>query len=149
MTGVIVQQLNFIETSEGTLYPIYRDWDTWHEGHFPKMVYATSILPGVRKDIILHKRRTSLITAISGDVMLRYKLSEQSDVNCVWLRNEHTQRVHVVKIAAGIPIELTNSSTSIAVVINAPTPSWHPDDPDTVKFKTWEEYDEYVTRNTP
>lgn len=148
MSDVIVQPLQFIETSEGTMFPIYRNWDEWHGGHEPKMVYATTILPGVKKDIILHERRTALLTAIQGDVLLRYKLPGQTCINSVWLRNEHLKCSNVVKIDPDIPIELTNGSDITAVVINAPSPAWHPDDIDTKKFKTWQECDEYTARRS-
>lgn len=143
---VIVEPLKFIQTSEGTLFPIYRNWDAWHHGHEPKMVYATTILPGVRKDIILHERRTAMITAIQGNVKLRCRLPNSHLIYEVWLRNEDTEESNVVKIEPGIPIELINDSKNTAIVINAPNPSWHPDDPDTIKFKTWEEYDAHIEK---
>jgi uncharacterized RmlC-like cupin family protein len=139
---VKVMKLEQIPNPDGFTFPIYRNWDEWHGGHVPKMVYATTINPKTKKDIILHERRTAMITAISGVVRLQYRLLGADYFSNVWLRTPTESRV--VLIQPGIPIELTNSGDEVAVVINAPSPAWHPDDQDTIKFKTWDEYFAYV-----
>lgn len=137
---VILYPMEEFNTPDGTLFPFYRDWDPWHNGHVPKMVYVSVMKPLCEKDIILHNKRTSYITSINGDVIITYRSSEQKE-ETIWLRSSGQSQIALIK--PGIPIKVKNLSSESATVINACSPAWHPDDPDTIKFKTWDDYDNY------
>ena len=140
--SVTTQPLEQHQTPDGIMYPIYRSWDAWHGDHLPLMVYATTINPKVIKDVILHERRTSLLTAITGEVRLTYRHGF-STPRTIQLRRSHHSLV--VKVPPNVPIQLENVSLNeTAIVINTPTPAWHPDDPDTIKFKCWNDYETYM-----
>ncbi len=132
-----------IKTKEGYMFPIYKNWETdLNESHQPKMVYVTTIEPFLEKDIILHEKRVSYITCIQGDVKLTMKVKDNI-VDCS-LYDKENNCPNVVLIDKNIPIKLTNVGKENAIIVNCPSPSWHPDDEDTIKFKTWEEYDKWV-----
>ena len=144
--------LEEITTTEGSMFPIYRDWDEWHDGHVPKMAYITTMKAGTSKGPILHHKRTAYITAVTGDVLLevyvggRYRdpvdSKEYPEINKFKLRANG--RSLVAMIPPGAAISLHNQSNETATIINLPSPAWHPDDPDTEKFGSWEEYFEKV-----
>lgn len=130
-------QLQIIKTPDGVLTPIYKDWEGWHEEYSVKMVYHTSIGPGISKGPILHERRSGMMSCISGDITVecmhkdkitKYNLSEGD-------------KKYVLVIPAGTPNKIINNSeTDAALILNLPDKAWHPDDEDTIKFKNWDEY---------
>lgn len=141
---VVTQELQQHKTNDGIMMPIYRDWDSWHDNYVPKMLYATTIKPGVRKDVILHKCRQAFITAIVGSVMLEFKHGK-ADVQKLSLKND--DRAIIVKIPANVPIVLENTSDIEAIIINAPSPAWHPDNQDTIKFSSWDDYNSTLSKD--
>ena len=126
-----------IKTGEGSLFPIYKNWESWHDGYIPKMVYATTLNPGISKGPILHERREGFMTAISGNVVVDCMV--YGKIERYVLRD--SEGLSALKIPAGTPNLIRNlSQDESAILINLPTPSWHPDDEDTIKFKNWEDY---------
>lgn len=131
-------------TGEGLMIPIYRDWDVVHENYSPKMVYVTTIAPGMEKGPILHRERMGFLTAISGIVDI-----ETCDGNNI---QTHTVRddsgnIFVVLIPKNIPVKIINKSNNqVATIINLPNVSWHPENQDTIKFSTWEGYKSHVNQ---
>ena len=123
------------------MVPVYRDWDTTiNEGHVPKMVYTTYLHPGVEKDIILHKKRKTYITCIYGNV--KVTTYEEGKMQTSILNFSKAENLlDLLIIEPNIPIKIDNLSDHMSILLNCPTPSWHPDDEDTYKFKSWEEYD--------
>jgi len=133
--------LESIKTEDGELVPIYRDWDPWHAGYIPQMAYITTLKPGVVKGPILHERRRGLMMAYSGEVevecMIDGKISSFSLID----KNENRK---ILLIPAGVPNKITNLSLDAeAIIINLPDRAWRPDDEDTIKFESWESYQEY------
>ena len=126
-----------IRTGDGVLLPLYKDWEEWNNGYQPKMVYATTINPGVTKGPILHERRRGLITAIQGEVKIEMKIDGK--VHYGMLCGPGGRDNVQVEIPAGIPFTLTNlDDMNPAIIINIPDKAWHPDDEDTIKFDSWE-----------
>lgn len=136
-------KLQQIKTNEGMLFPIYKDWEEWHGGYEPKMVYVTTLNPGVIKGPILHKKRRGLITAISGTVILVARIGTEFEsifLHGQWDETGDLQRASwVVEIPANVPFVLHNKANWPAIIINCPDRAWHPDDEDTIKFDSWED----------
>ena len=130
-------ELDVIKTPDGFLTPVYKDWEDWHAGYEVKMAYHTSIGPGISKGPILHERRKGLMSCVSGEVSVvclvngilkTYKLVDG-------------EKKYILLIPEGIPNMIINTSQDKeAVILNLPSKAWRPDDEDTVKFKSWEEY---------
>lgn len=138
-----VKSLQVFSTPEGTMIPIYHDWDDWNEGYIPQMAYVTTMQPSTSKGPILHERRTAYLTAVSGTVELEY--IENGVMNSMHLKDGI---IKAVIIPPGVPIKLINHSLSeTAIVINLPRPAWKPDDQDTIKFVDWNEYDVWCKEN--
>lgn len=136
------KKIQKIKTPDGHMIPIFREWDEEvNEGHRPKMVYATTIEPGVTKDVIFHEKRTSYLTCIHGKVIL--ECLEENQISSVVLDSNETDFINLVIIPKSAPIRMINQEDKMAILINCPDPSWHPQDPDTIKFKSWKEFEEW------
>lgn len=134
---IILKDVEKIETGDGALFPIYRDWDEWHDGYVPKMSYVTTINPEVTKGPILHKKRRHYITALTG--IIRLSCLIDGELQSYMLLDEEKQS-RIALIPENTPITLENlSSSEVATVLNLPSRAWHPDDEDTYKFQNWEE----------
>lgn len=131
------------KTPEGIMMPIYHDYNAWFKGHIPKMCYVTTLVPGSSKGVILHQRRTACMTAVTGNVELFYADNDDDVIRRVNLNieenNEDTSFVTIVHPNTAISLANTSDKTT-AIIINLPSPAWHPDDEDTMKFKGWQEY---------
>jgi predicted O-methyltransferase YrrM/uncharacterized RmlC-like cupin family protein len=133
--GIRIYDLECHSTPEGSMFPIYRDWDNFHEGYVPEMVYASTMAPDTEKGPILHRKRREYITAISGEVQMEYY--EHGNLHRVPLRNKDGVS-KIVTIPPGVPKKLINvDRNSEAVIINLPSPAWRPEDQDTEKFTSW------------
>ena len=137
---ISIKNIQKIKTNDGYMIPIYRNWDVEiNEGHEPKMIYATTLEPEVEKDIILHERRTAYLTCIQGHVMLEALINgslQNFDLN---FENQDSF-TNMLLISPNIPIKLFNKSKETSIIINCPSPSWHPEDQDTIKFQNWDEF---------
>ena len=141
-----VKNIQKIKTNDGYMIPIYRDWDhAINDGHIPKMVYATTVDGKIRKDIILHQKRTSYMTCIQGIVKIEFM--EDDIINTVLLNSEQDKEITMVIIEPGVPIQIENLSDDRSIIVNCPSPSWHPDDQDTLKFKNWSEFKEWKMKD--
>lgn len=139
-------KLEVITTPDGELFPVYRDWDEWHNGYVPKMAYISIMRPETKKGVILHKKRTAYITAISGNIILEYANNKTliQTILSDEIKNDHW----IIKIPPNVPIMLYNKSiNSQAIILNLPSPAWHPDDQDTYKFNDWASYFESEKNN--
>lgn len=131
-----------IKTAEGWMYPIYRDWDAFHDQYDVKMVYSTTMDPGTTKGPILHKERKYFITATTGTVVLEFFFDGK--LQSVTLRDEANPEVfNVVILPENVPIRLLSTGTETGTIINCPSKAWHPDNPDTFKYQSWDEYFQY------
>ena len=134
------KKIQKIKTQDGFMIPVYRDWDKeTNEGHIPKMVYTTVLNKGVEKDIILHRNRSAYMTCISGHVVVYAMIKNRIVSYNLKFENEN-DFINLLIIENNIPIKIKNLSNSESIVLNCPSPAWHPDNQDTIKFKTWEEY---------
>lgn len=141
-----VKNIQKIKTVDGHMIPIYRDWDhSTNEGHKPQMVYATAVDPKIRKDIILHQKRTSYMTCIQG--IVKIDLMKDDVISTVLLDAEKDNEINMVIIEPGIPIQIENLGENRSIIINCPSPAWHPDDQDTLKFKDWREFKEWKLKD--
>lgn len=135
------KKIQKIKTLDGHMIPIYRNWDhETNEGHEPKMVYATTLQPKVEKDIILHERRAAYMTCIQGVVELEAFVDGSTKLFLLNAKEDTNGHIDLLIVPANVPIKLSNKTNELAIVINCPSPSWHPDDPDTIKFKNWSEF---------
>jgi hypothetical protein len=132
--------LKEIKTQEGSLFMIFRDWDDFHNSYEPKMVYVTTMKPCSTKGPILHKERKYYLTAITGDVSVEI-LNEKKEIETISLRKENDESFNVLMLEPNIPIKLINSSLDKeATIINCASKAWHPENQDTWKWNSWEEY---------
>lgn len=140
---IAYRDIAVIKTQEGTMTPIYRDWDSIVPGYKPAMSYVTTIGPTLEKGPILHKKRSGYLTSISGKVEIEYY--EDSCIKKVFLFSESEDFLRVIFIPPGVPIKIINtSSIETATILNLPDIAWHPDNQDTIKFSNWSECIAYV-----
>lgn len=133
-----------IQTPEGELFMLYRDWDTENRLYDPKMVYCTTMAPQSSKGPMLHEQRSYHISAIGGYVDVEFLEPDTGELITVGLSHGPSAKdFSVLLLEPGIPVRLVNRSlTETAIVINCPSKAWHPTNPDTTKWSSWEEYRE-------
>ena len=98
VNNILCVPLEKHETSEGAMMPIYRDWDIFHGGYVPKMVYATTMKPRTDKGPILHLERYEFVTAIAGVVNVELLINDKfiiyrrsiNGVQKIWYRFNHS-----------------------------------------------------------
>ena len=134
-----IVDLEKIKTKEGYMFPIYKDWESFHEGFVPQMVYATTIKAGMSKDIIYHKKRTTFLTCIQGDLNIQLMIDnclQEYEVSnsCDSLKNK------IMILGPCIPFKLINQGKTEAIIINCPTHAWKPNSQEMLKFNNWEDY---------
>lgn len=131
-----IKKIKKIKTADGYMVPLYKNWEhEINEGHVPEMVYTSYLLPGVKKDIILHKKRKTYIACIFGSVKVESK-EQIFNLNFENCENE----ISLLIADPGVPLKFENNSENTSIILNCPSPSWHPDDEDTYKYKNWKEY---------
>jgi len=141
-----IKKIQKINTPDGHMIPIYRDWDVEiNEGHQPKMVYASTLLPKKEKEIILHKRRTAYLTCIHGRIILEAKIGNNFELFNLSEMADASNQIDLLIIPENIPIKIKNPGNATATLINCTSPSWHADDPDTIKFRNWKEFEIWKT----
>ena len=122
------------------MVPVYRDWDLdINDGYVPRMIYTTTLNPGVVKDIILHENRKAYMTCISGHVLVEALIDDSIQNYNLKFENEK-DFINLIIIENNIPVRIKNLSESESIILNCPSPAWHPENQDTIKFKSWEEY---------
>jgi hypothetical protein len=135
-----VKKIQKIKTLDGYMVPVYRDWDTdINDGFIPKMIYITTLKPGVVKDIILHENRKAYMTCISGNVSVETLTNDSIENYNLKFENEK-DFINLIIIENNVPVRIKNLSKSSSIILNCPSPAWHPENQDTIKFKSWEEY---------
>ena len=144
---ISIKNIQKMKTNDGHMLPVYRDWDIdTNCGHTPKMVYITSLFPGVEKDIILHERRSAYMTCIAGCVSLEAMINDQFE-NFILDFDGADDQVNLIIIPKNVPIKLRNLSKQTSIILNCPNPSWHPDDQDTIKFKSWSDFNKWKQKD--
>jgi dTDP-4-dehydrorhamnose 3,5-epimerase-like enzyme len=133
-------ELDVIKTPDGFLTPVYKDWEDWHAGYEVKMVYHTSIGPGISKGPILHERRRGLMSCISGDVSVVCLVNSKLET----YKLSSNGKKFILMIPENTPnMIINNSKTDEALIMNLPDKSWHPNDEDTIKFSSWDDVLKY------
>jgi len=132
-----LQKLQTFSTGEGEMVPIYKDWETWHDGYIPKMAYITSIAANTSKGPILHLKRRGLMMAFRGEVIVECLV--ENEIKKYILRNNKNEK-SALMIPAGVPNRICNESKEEAIILNLPDRAWQPDDEDTEKFNGWKDY---------
>ncbi len=135
-------ELQKIKTKEGYMFPIYKDWDDIHEGFIPEMVYATTISAGMSKDIIYHKKRTSFLTSIQGEMLIEMMV-EGKVYKEILSKEDGNSKSKIVMIDPCVPFRLTNAGTQVGIIINCPTYAWRPNSDEMIKFESWEKYEQW------
>lgn len=141
---MIIKTIKKIQTKDGYMVPVYKNWDKiTNEGHVPEMVYTSYLNPGVKKDIILHKNRKTYITCIFGKIKVE---TLENDKITEFLLDFDNKKdfINLLIIKPNIPICYTNMSENISILLNCPSPSWHPENEDTYKAKSWKEIKEIL-----
>ena len=59
----------------------------------------------------------------------------------------YNDSIDLALISPNIPIQLENLTDETAIIINCPSPSWHPDDQDTIKFKSWSDFKQWKSKD--
>lgn len=115
--------------------PVFKDWE--HPDYDPKMVYVTTMLPGTVKGPILHKERKYFVTAITGTVDIEVLVN-----GVVYTYNLHDeerpQEYSTLILEENIPVRFVSRGSSIGTIVNCPSKAWHPNNPDTIKYSSWE-----------
>lgn len=128
---------NKIKTPEGEMIPIFKDWE--NEGYEPKMVYLTTMTPGTTKGPILHKERKYFVSAISGTIDIEFLF--EGKIKTVNLHDEANPTVYnTLILEEHVPVRFISRGIEIGTIVNCPSKAWHPDNPDTFKYSSWEEY---------
>ena len=107
----------------GSLTVIWRDWDNILKNH-PKMVYASSVLPGEIKGPHIHTKRTSHFVCIHGKVVFVLK---KSDGNYLVIISD-AKKPSMVHIPKNIPSAHVNLSNDISTVLTLADLAWKPND---------------------
>jgi hypothetical protein len=126
-----------IKTPEGDMIPIFKDWE--NEGYEPKMVYLTTMIPGTTKGPILHKERKYFVSATTGTIDIEFLF--EGKIKTVNLHDEANPTVYnTLILEEDIPVRFISRGTEIGTIVNCPSKAWHPDNPDTFKYSSWEDY---------
>jgi hypothetical protein len=131
--------LEKIETKEGHMFPIYKDWEYKDNKFKPEMVYVTTIKPTMSKDIIYHKKRISFLTCIQGKLTIELMCNDT--IEKIILNDENkNSNSKIIMINPNVPFKLSNEGTSLAIIVNCPTYAWRPNSDEMIKFDNWKEY---------
>jgi len=132
-------ELQKIETKEGHMFPIYKDWEYKNHNFSPEMVYVTTIKPALSKGIIYHKKRTSFLTCIQGKLTIELMCNDI--IEKITLNDENKNvNPKIIMINPNVPFKLSNEGDNLAIVVNCPTYAWRPNSDEMIKFDNWEEY---------
>ena len=144
---ITIKKIQKISTQDGHIVPIYRDWDfDVNSGYTPRMVYMTSLNPGVVKDIILHQKRSGYMTCIAGSISIEAMIDDKFQ-EFILDYDGSIDQIDLLMMEPDVPIKIRNLSSQTSIVLNCPDPSWHPDDQDTLKFKSWSDFTKWKQRD--
>ncbi len=111
----------------GYLVPIYNVHDRLpggeSDGAEPQQVYCTAIAPHAIKGPHLHHVRTGRFTCLHGNVRLVVKTPAGYDEYFSGQDHDYL----TVEVPPGVAVALQNLGGSDALVLNMPSPAWHPD----------------------
>jgi len=123
----------------GTLRTIWRESDeirnegVWF-GYQPKQVYATSVLPGMRKGPHLHHKRAGLFTCLVGQVLVVTKTPSGHYEEAELSAGTNSS----IFVPAGTPAMIINKSDKEALLLNMPSQMYDPTDEFTADFSDYE-----------
>lgn len=143
---LLFRKIEKLQTSDGTLVPLFKDWE-WDEmgqHHVARMCYMTSLYEGVRKGPITHSVRTSIVTAIAGEVKIEF-VDDDGSLRSISLRDASGDS-YAVMIPPNVPVLYANVGMSEAIVLSLPDVAWHPNNDDSRKYDCWESYDRQTSK---
>lgn len=136
----VVIPLEVHSTPEGNMIPVFKDWNSPVGEFVPRMVYHTTMKSQSVKGPMLHRRKAGLLSCAVGTVSLEY-LDEQGDVKEVWLSKGDSDTKMAVYVPPGVPVRIVNYTFLQEVAVtNTPSRPWYPEDNDTTKWSSWEEF---------
>ena len=119
----------------GSLTVIWRDWDNILKNH-PKMVYASSVLPGEIKGPHIHTKRTSHFVCIHGKVVFVLKKSDGNYLEII----SDAKKPSMVHVPKNIPSAHVNLSNDISTVLTLADLAWKPNDNEMLNI-SFDDYD--------
>ena len=119
----------------GSLTVIWRDWDNILKNH-PKMVYASSVLPGEIKGPHIHTKRTSHFVCIHGKVVFVLKKSDGKYLEII----SDAKKPSMGHIPKNIPSAHVNLSNDISTVLTLADLAWKPNDNEMLNI-SFDDYD--------
>ena len=119
----------------GSLTVIWRDWDNILKNH-PKMVYASSVLPGEIKGPHIHTKRTSHFICIHGKVVFVLKKSDGKYLEII----SDAKKPSMVNVPKNIPSAHVNLSNDISTVLTLADLAWKPNDNEMLNI-SFDDYD--------
>jgi len=119
----------------GSLTVIWRDWDNILKNH-PKMVYASSVLPGEIKGPHIHTKRTSHFVCIYGKVVFVLKKSDGTYFEII----SDAKKPSMVHVPKNIPSAHVNLSNDISTVLTLADLAWKPNDNEMLNI-SFDDYD--------
>tara|TARA_R110000851_G_scaffold91894_1_gene200588 strand:- start:33 stop:503 length:471 start_codon:yes stop_codon:yes gene_type:complete len=142
-----VKSVEKICTDTGWMAPVYRDWDDSIEcpNRSVRMIYITTVAAKSKKDIILHKRRNTRLSCVSGAISVEISLGKEKPDITRHLLDVNGSSLDVLHVDAGIPFRIVNEYSQDATILSFPDLSWHPDVLDeSSKFSSWNEFYERI-----
>jgi dTDP-4-dehydrorhamnose 3,5-epimerase-like enzyme len=145
---IIAKTLEYYETLEGITIPIYNDLDLKGNVDNIKMIYVTTVNPGMSKGPIIHRIRNSTVMAVGGEGVIEWQdlKSGPNDPKWCYPMTSEIGKPLIVHIPPLIPVMYQNfSAESAAVFVIIADYAWHPNDDESVKYNGWDEY--YASKN--
>lgn len=141
MSRVKRQTLEFHENQEGVTIPVYRDNDLKGNVDAARMIYVTTVGPGMSKGPIIHKKRNSIVIA-SGGLGLMTIRDPEGHFEHVDLASVSAVSRFSVEIPPLYAVSYSNRSeheTTIFTVIA--DYAWKPGDDESVKYDNWHDFE--------
>lgn len=107
----------------------------WHvDDHDPiDQVYLTTVYPGMAKGPHLHMRRRGRFTCVKGNVLIVTRIGDIYSEH--WSGEDHDYAT--VRVPEGVPAAIYCQGSSLAYVLNMPSPPWRAGDPDEHEVLDW------------
>lgn len=125
-------KLEQYETNEGMMVPFYKEGEGIVPDHKARMIYYTTMKKGTTKGPMLHRRKDNYITCVQGDVLVKALPVHGRDVHYPLYPGTG------LFIPAGHVVSYYANQDSI--ILNATDKIWTAEDPDTEKWKDWEDF---------
>ena len=119
----------------GVVFPLWNELT--QPGLRPAQVYATTILPGMRKGPHLHMGRRGVFYCVQGKVHVR-KFAEGTYHDRIIEPGDNP-----VFVGRGCPSAMYNVGHQTAIIVNMPNPAWSKETPDDHPVTEWEDPEDW------